>query len=231
MKPRILDLFCGAGGAGVGYARAGFEVFGVDIAPQDHYPFDMDVGDVFEWIDEYRAGGNGQDFDIIHASPPCQHYSSTRNLHDAEYPDLIDRLRETFDFMGMPYIIENVVGAPLLNPIKLCGSMFGLRVRRHRLFETSVPIPALLPQCNHSEQGPVVTVAGGGPNPASFNRPAGGGPHRKPKDMADAFDAMGIDWPMTRAEINEAIPPAYTQWLGERILELPPAFWGAVVLS
>ena len=230
MKPRLLDLFCGAGGAAMGYHRAGFDVVGVDIEPHDNYPFDMEIGDVFEYLCAYRAGDFGESFDVVHASPPCQHYSSTRNLHNVEYPDLIDKLREVLEFMGVFYVIENVPGAPLIAPHQLCGSMFGLRVRRHRLFEVVFPADFMWPQCNHAEQGPIVTVAGGGPNPASFNRPSGGGPHRKPKDIADAKDAMGIDWPMTRAEINEAIPPAYTQWIGERMLEWPVQFWSAVAL-
>jgi DNA (cytosine-5)-methyltransferase 1 len=216
MKPRLLDLFCGAGGAAMGYHRAGFDVVGVDINPQPHYPFEFHQADAFEFLCAYRGGDYGGDFDVIHASPPCQSYSSTRNLHDAEYPDLIGKLRETFDFMGVDYIIENVVGAPLLNPIKLCGSSFGLRVRRHRLFESSVLLSAL--PCDHKNQGEIITVTGGGPNPASFDRPKGGGPHRKPRNVPDALDAMGIDWPMTRAEVNESIPPAYTEFIGEHLI-------------
>lgn len=215
----------------MGYHRAGFEVYGVDINPSDNYPFECEKGDAFQFLCEYRAGDHGLDFDIVHASPPCQHYSSTKNLHNAEYPDLIGDLRDTLDFMGIPYVIENVPGAPLLNPIKLCGSMFGLRVRRHRLFELSLGGFFMVPPCNHAGQGDIVTVAGGGPNPASFSRPSGGGPHRKPKDVADALDAMGIDWHMTRAEVNEAIPPAYTEFIGRNLLEWPVAFWGAEVIS
>ena len=224
-KPRLLDLFCGAGGAAMGYHRAGFEVVGVDIEPQPNNPHTFIQADAIEYL-----AAHGHEYDAIHASPPCQHYSSTRNLHNVEYPDLIDKLREVLEFMGVFYVIENVPGAPLIAPHQLCGSMFGLRVRRHRLFEVVFPADFMWPQCNHAEQGPIVTVAGGGPNPASFNRPSGGGPHRKPKDIADAKDAMGIDWPMTRAEINEAIPPAYTQWIGERMLEWPVQFWSAVAL-
>ena len=154
-KPRLLDLFCGAGGCSVGYYRAGFEVVGVDIVPQPNYPFEF-----------YQADALGFDFDpgwfhAVHASPPCQAYSSLRGFTTTEYPQLIEYVRELLIQTGLPYVIENVVGAPLINPIRLCGSSFGLKVWRHRLFETSFQIP-LLPPCSHSEHPKPLDVTGTG---------------------------------------------------------------------
>lgn len=201
---RLLDLFCGAGGAAMGYHRAGFEVVGVDIAPQPNYPFEFVQMDALVWTD--------WDFDLIHASPPCQSFSTTRTLHDASYPDLIEPIREAVRATGKPYVIENVVGAPLLNPIKLCGSSFGLGVRRHRLFESNLPLWSI--GCQHSLQPEPIDVTGSG-GPGGKPR-TGGGIHRKPKDLAHARQVMGIDW-MNRAELSEAIPPAFTQFIGEQI--------------
>jgi site-specific DNA-cytosine methylase len=131
MKPRLLDLFCGAGGAGMGYHRAGFEVVGVDIAPQPHYPFEFHQGDALEYL-----AAHGHEFDAIHASPPCQRYSSiqriTKNKH--KWPDLVDPVRQLLIKSGKPYVIENVQGAPLRVDAFMCGSMFGLGMIRHRIF-------------------------------------------------------------------------------------------------
>ena len=128
-KPRLLDLFCGAGGAAMGYHRAGFEVVGVDIKPQPHFPFE------FHQVDALTYTLDG--FDAYHASPPCQRYSCAVNLHNNRdsHPDLIDIVRNILLKTGKHYVIENVPGSPLINPTQLCGSAFGLRVRRHRLFE------------------------------------------------------------------------------------------------
>ena len=212
MKPRLLDLFCGAGGCAVGYARAGFEVVGVDVEPQPNYPFEFVQYDALDYLDqngEWVALG----FSAVHASPPCQRWTSRSN---GDHPDLIGAVRDRLRAIGPPFVIENVPAAPLRSPVVLCGSSFGLRVRRHRAFEASFGIMA--PPCSHATQPEIVTVTGGGPSPASFHRPAGGGPDRKPKNVADAADAMGIDWPMTRAELNEAIPPAYTEHIGAYLL-------------
>lgn len=136
---RILELMCGAGGSAEGYARAGFEVVGVDIAPQPRFPFRFVQMDVFEFLHRFDVRRH---FDVIHASPPCQGYSSTQSLHTAIYPKLIKRTRRHLDAIGLPYVIENVEGArgAMHDPIRLCGSSFGLRVRRHRLFECSFPL-------------------------------------------------------------------------------------------
>lgn len=136
-KPRLLDLFCGAGGSAVGYARAGFEVVGVDLKSQPRYPFEFHQADAMT----YPLDG----FDAIHASPPCQAYSVAQKLQGNLHPDLIGPTRFRLTESGKPYVIENVVGAPLLKPTLLQGTMFGLRTERKRLFETSflLPMPPL----------------------------------------------------------------------------------------
>lgn len=201
MAMKLLDLFCGAGGAAEGYRRAGFdEIVGIDIRPQPHYPF------TFIQADALRPPVDLSLFDLIHASPPCQRYSVTRALHTGEYPDLVATVRDVLERSGVAWVIENVNGAPLFSPSVLCGSSFGLNVWRHRYFESSVPM--LSPPCvHHLTPLPLDVTGTGGP----------GGRHRKPSNMAQAGNAMGIDW-MTRREINQAIPPAYTQWVGERVL-------------
>lgn len=211
-EPRLLDLFGGAGGAGSGYHRAGFEVVGVDIEPQPHYPFECIQADVLELLETAEWW---EPFAAVHASPPCQRWAARSAEARAKHPDLITPLRPMLVASGLPYVIENVVRAPLREPVRLCGSSFGLRVRRHRAFESNVLIGGVA--CDHASQGDnFVTVAGGGPNPASFRRGpnATGGPDRKPRNLADALDAMGIDWHMSRAEVNEAIPPAFTEHVG-----------------
>jgi len=202
---KILDLFCGAGGAAMGYSRAGFEVVGVDIAPQKHYPFEFIQADALDpplfW----------DEFDVIHASPPCQGYSVLNKANKKNYPKLIEPIREILKNIGLPYIIENVLGAPLIDPLLLCGSMFnlgasGYQLRRHRLFETSFDIPQ--PLCNH--QGYAIGVHGGGRWDNSKAKTRGGYQGTK----AERAEAMGIDW-MNRDELSNAIPPAYTQYIAE----------------
>jgi DNA (cytosine-5)-methyltransferase 1 len=143
-RPKLLDLFCGAGGCSVGYARAGFDVVGVDNMPHPDYPFPMFVADAIEFIEDgWIEAGN---FDAVHASPPCPRYSvATPSAARDKHPDLVAPVRELLRATGLPYVIENVPGAPLDTPILLCGSMFDLGVRRHRLFETNAP--ALQPEC------------------------------------------------------------------------------------
>jgi DNA (cytosine-5)-methyltransferase 1 len=203
---RLLDLFCGAGGAGMGYYRAGFEVVGVDIKPQKHYPFEFHQADALEYLAEH-----GSEFDVIHASPPCQRYSQiTPNKYRNNWPDLIEKTRLAIAGFQKLYIIENVSGARklLIDPIQLCGSMFGLQVERHRYFEI-VPRPEiLLSPCNHS--GHKVYLNGCGHIRKG---------QKKPKSVKLASEAMGIYW-MTFDELREAIPPAYTEWIGKRILGL-----------
>lgn len=215
-RPRLLDLFCGAGGAAVGYHRAGFRVLGVDIKPQPHYPFEFYRGDVFQFLNKYGT----QHFDAIHASPPCQAYSVANNIHlRDDHPDLVATTRERLTASGLPYVIENVPGAPLLNPFTLCGLTFGLNVKRHRLFESNVWM-MVNPCGGHDgdwllvfghtvlERGTVVGKAKGGGNTI----------RRKHVGTDRGREAMGIDW-MNRDELSQAIPPAYTEFVGSQLLD------------
>jgi DNA (cytosine-5)-methyltransferase 1 len=203
-----LDLFCGGGGAAVGYARAGFKVVGVDTALQRDYPFEIHRTDALAFVLEH-----GDQFDLIHASPPCQTHSITANLARAQGKrastvNLIPATRAALRTTGKPYIIENVPGSPLIEPVVLCGSMFGLRVRRHRWFESNVTLRAPCP-CDHKGQGRPVGVYGS-PND---DIPCGG---RTARDLRDGQDAMGIEW-LPWSRLKEAIPPAYTEWLGSLV--------------
>lgn len=212
-KPRLLDLFCCAGGAGVGYAQAGFSVVGVDITPQPNYPLPFVQADALTLEPDFIAM-----FDAIHASPPCQAYSdlAKRNRNGHEWPQLIEPVREMLIRSGLPYVIENVDGAPLLEPVVLCGTMFpALRVLRHRLFEANFEITPP----PHKRHPKVHTFDrrkshfGKTDEWTDFVQVTGGGNCT----LAAARDAMGIDW-MTKGEINESIPPAYTKLVGKQLL-------------
>jgi DNA (cytosine-5)-methyltransferase 1 len=231
-KFRVLDLFCGAGGAGYGFYLAGFSVVGVDINPQPHYPFEFHRGDALKFLEEH-----GKEFDYIHASPPCQaHSAMTRGRWKdriSNHPQLIEPVRELLLKIGKPFDIENVPGAPLRNPVVLCGTMFNLetkhgsQLRRHRLFETNWEVGEI-PLCNHNKYS-AIGVYGGGQNPSRKKIPAtvgvygnsGGSSKRDGVQMfgiQDRRDAMGIQW-MTGKELSQAIPPAYTKFLAERWLQ------------
>lgn len=212
-KPRLLDLFCCAGGAGVGYSRAGFDVVGIDIKPQPNYPLPFVQTDALALDPKFIAT-----FDAIHASPPCQSYSdlAKRNGNGADWPRLVEPVREMLIRSGLPYVIENVEGAPLICPAVLCGTMFPeLRVLRHRLFEANFEIA--VPE--HRKHPKVHTFDrrkshfGKTDEWKDYVQVTGGGNCT----LAAARAAMGIDW-MTKGEINEAIPPAYTQYVGEQLL-------------
>lgn len=206
-KPRLLDLFCKAGGAGMGYHQAGFEVVGVDIEPQPRYPFAFIQADVMS-LDHRFLGF----FDAIHASPPCQSYSPLGALSPHKtYPDLLAPTRAKLEDAGLPWVIENVMTAPLIKErsIVLCGGMFGLRTYRHRRFESSLPLVApahpkhvILTATKQRKQrwaeGWHVSITG---DVGTYVGP----------------EAMGIDW-MSGDELSEAIPPAYTRIIGEQLL-------------
>jgi DNA (cytosine-5)-methyltransferase 1 len=213
---KLLDLFCGAGGCAMGYYRVGFtEIVGIDIEPQKRYPFEFVQGDALEFVAKY-----GHEFDMIHASPPCQVYSVTAPLSNAGHPDLVRPTREALQATGKPYIIENVIGAPLTNAIMLCGTMFQLRVIRHRLFECNPYLWMPPAQCKHTGKiGNQSLVINGKRVINSFDHVdilcIAGHNFR----ASDARVAMDINW-MSRDELSQAIPPAYTEWLGKEILKL-----------
>ena len=206
-RPRLLDLFCGAGGAAAGYAAAGFDVVGVDIRPMPRFPFEFHRADALE----YPLDG----FDVIHASPPCQRYSKSVSRAARELrPDLIGPVRERLIASGRVYVIENVPGAPLRSPVTLCGSSFGLGVRRHRRFESCALI--LGQPCRHEAYPPQYAPAWNRTTPLRF-RPISGG-WTGGDDLELDAAAMGVTHPMTARELSESIPPAYTEWIGRQLL-------------
>lgn len=209
MTPRLLDLFCCQGGAGEGYSRAGFDVTGVDISPQPRNPHRFIRADALEFVAEH-----GREFDAIHASPPCQAHTTLRTLQgDREYPELIEPTRALLRASGLPYVIENVEGAPLENPIRICGSGIGLSmIRRHRLFECSFPVMGV--PCAHGlaeKRFPALNAAGrtAGARASVLGVYGTGG--QKGAELWP--EAMGIDW-MDQAGLAQAIPPAYTEHVG-----------------
>jgi DNA (cytosine-5)-methyltransferase 1 len=223
---RILDLFCGAGGAAMGYHRAGFEVVGVDLNPQKNYPFE------FHQTDALTFPIDG--FDAIHASPPCQAHTCLKTMWNAKkHTDLIKPTRERLNTSGLPWVIENVPGAPISASFVLCGTMFGLglpgvaELRRHRHFESNA-VFGLVPQCSHGSG--VIGVYGGHgrdrrrlPTIGVYGGGHGTSLHRAQKGQRNFTagqerQAMGIDW-MTVNELSQAIPPAYTEFIGKQLME------------
>jgi DNA (cytosine-5)-methyltransferase 1 len=205
MTFRIMDTFCKAGGAGMGYHLAGFEVVGVDIEPQKNYPFEFHQADALEYITEH-----GHEFDAIHASPKCQDNCPLKHRWGKSYENQIPAVRRLLQESGKPYIIENVEGAKrrLQDPLVLCGTMFGLKVIRHRLFENNIGLifPPFTCQCKgkvgkrgHLGDREFMTVTGHFSN------------------IEKARAAMGIDW-MNQEELAQAIPPAYTTFIGEQLI-------------
>ena len=197
----------------MGYHRAGFEVVGVDIMNQKHYPFEFHQADALT----YPLEG----FDVIHASPPCQGYTRmAQGLLESqgrgrEYPKLIELVREKLEGAQVPYVIENVPGSPLISPTMLCGSSFGLLVQRHRLFESNKFFMGA--PCYHdwqkSDKPPLHRLQGKSRVVGCYGNGRGKGDNR-----ALWAQAMGIDW-MTRKEMSQAIPPAYTEWIGRQLME------------
>lgn len=207
-----LDLFCCEGGAGMGYYLAGYQVTGVDIVPRTRYPFAFVMGDALEYLETH-----GHEYDLIHASPPCQGYSHlTPAKNRGDHAKLIPAVRELCLKLEKPYVIENVAGArhELRNPLMLCGSMFGLRTQRHRYFETNIPVSAPR-KCDHSTLPLLVTTAS---KASRAKRHALGIP---PKTVKNAPQAYGIAW-MSSDGLKEAIPPAYTRYIGEAARKLTP---------
>ena len=210
-RPRLLDLFCGAGGATKGYQRAGFYVVGVDIRWQANYCGDEFVQmDALEFLDS--ASWSGDWFDAAHASPPCPRFSLVSGFHGVagKHPDLIDETRDALTRHGAPFVIENVPGSPLRGDVVLCGEMFGLRVHRHRVFEVGGWFAMAPPHGRHVLRG------------ARTNCETGDGIARwitgNYADHADASEAMGIGW-MGRRELANAIPPAYTEFIGHQLMQ------------
>jgi DNA (cytosine-5)-methyltransferase 1 len=210
-QPRLLDLFCGAGGCSVGYHRAGFDVIGVDNRPQPNYPFEFHQADALTFPLE--------GFDAIHASPPCKSETRLRHVHDIDHPDLLTPTVERFAGLGVPWVIENVESTKKLpGALVLCGASFGLRaecddgtlrlLRRHRRFASNVFMMA--PPCACTSRIVGVYGHGGGPK-RLLNR-------GYQATKAEAVAAMGIDW-MSRDELSQAIPPAYTEYLGAQLLD------------
>ncbi len=207
---KLLDLFCGAGGASMGYHRAGFDVTGVDLHTMQNYPFTFIQGDALDFLAEH-----GHEFDVIAASPPCQAHTAMKTMNTARpHHDFIPETRRLLIASGKPYVIENVVGAPLINPLMLCGSSFGLRVRRHRLFESNVLLLGV--PCQHAWQDndKVFDIYEHGKWRSSGIVGCYGTGGWKGNAHWDT--AMGIDW-MTKKQIVQSIPPAYTEFIGRQI--------------
>lgn len=205
MAMRALDLFCCGGGASAGLSAAGFEVVGVDIEPQPHYPYK------FLRMDALKVS-SFESFDFIWASPPCQEYSITKFMPSSTklYPKLIEPIRRKLKRSGRLWVIENVPRAPLIDPVTLCGTMFGLKLLRHRIFESNfkIEVPEHLPHRGstgshrgYSRGHEYTCVAGNN------------------YDAAEGREAMGIDW-LPRHKLSQAIPPAYSEFIGSQALAL-----------
>ena len=220
----MLDLFCCEGGAAKGYSDAGFEVVGVDLDGKyaKRYPYEFHQGDAIEFAKEH-----GHEFDVIHASPPCQHASAgTRAQDRSKYPALIEPTREALEATGLPYVIENVKGAALRDPIMLCGRMFNLRTEdtdgvelvldRHRLFETNIDLPQPFHPKHGKEQ--VGGSYGGARRDKHEARHVRHGGYVPAKEVQERL--LGIDW-MTQYGLYQSLPPAYTQYVGRWLMKEP----------
>ncbi len=205
-KPRLLDLFCGAGGAAVGYHWAGFDVVGVDIEPQPNYPFEFHQADAVLIADDAFRGQLWFQPDVIHASPPCQAYAEVaQDRKRDDHPELIESTRELMERTGLPWVIENVPGAArqMPNAILLCGTTFGLPIVRHRLFEVEPALGLVPSACHQSRWRRAVDHPGTYPYGRKTWRPAW------------REHVLPTVWPwMTLDEAAQAIPPAYTEFIG-----------------
>lgn len=222
--PILLDLYCCQGGASAGYAAAGFHVIGSDLHPQPRYPYPFAQGDALQLLDDLLDGKAPQFSDghtyglpgstadrIIHAmagSPPCQPFTLAQRIQGRDHPDLVADTRRRLQATALPWIIENVVGAPLVDPVMLCGAMFGLRTYRHRLFESNAPmaVPA------HPDHVAATTKMGRPPREGEFMHVVGNF-----SGVSLAREVMGAPW-MNRDGLRESIPPAYTEHLGRQLL-------------
>lgn len=224
MKPRLLDLFCGAGGASMGYHLAGFEVVGVDIEPQPNYPFEFVQNDALRHMKRVLAGN--ERYDAIHASPPCQFATAYKRVGNVKpSPNLIPAIRDLLDRPNaVPYVIENVAMArdDLCDPVMICGTMFDppMEIERHRLFETNWPLEPPHWPCRHKLNGRDRYPGGRSKERTGSSR----GLVRATIEigswdipLATQLEAMGIDW-MTLEELSESIPPAYTRFIGEQLI-------------
>lgn len=213
-RPKLLDLFCCQGGASMGYHAAGFDVVGVDIEPQPRYPFKLHRASAMEFF-----ANHAHEFSAWHASPPCQAHTNAQKIMGRPHLDLIpttrrmfeeaNRYRESHGHAPVPYVIENVPGAPLRADLELCGSMFGLRTYRHRLFESNIALWAP----SHPEHVAKTTKMGRPPRDGEFMHVVGNF-----SGVDRAREAMGMPW-ATRDGLREAIPPAYTEHIGRQMLE------------
>lgn len=203
MRPKLLDLFCCAGGAAMGYHRAGFDVVGVDINPQPRYPFPFIQADVMTLDQRFLRW-----FDAIHASPPCQAHSLAQRIQNNQHSDLVAPSREMLRESGLAYVIENVVGAPLIEPVTLCGAMFGLETYRHRLFEANFLIFAP----DHPEHLAPLRKMGRPVQQGEFMHIVGNF-----SGVEAARRIMEMPW-AARNELSEAIPPAYTEFIGRQLM-------------
>lgn len=206
-KPLLLDLCCKAGGASKGYADVGFEIIGVDIEPQPHYPYEFHCADAIEFLKKHH-----KEFVAVHTSPPCQEYTQATKqwrMAGRQYPRLIETLRDLLAKFKKPYVIENVPDAPLINPITLCGTMFGIKTYRHRIFETSFKVPQPLHASHTTKQ-------------IKMGRPVKDGEYIQLvghfSNVPYGRKVMGIPW-MTQHELAEAIPPCYTALVGKYLMK------------
>jgi DNA (cytosine-5)-methyltransferase 1 len=216
MRPKLLDLFCCDGGCSMGYYDAGFDVTGVDIVPRLSYPFEFIQADAIEVLADHTFLDG---FDVVHASPPCQRYSVAASAwgNADTHPDLVPPTRDLLRAWGGHYLIENVPTAPMIDPVLICGWAMGLKhIKRHRLFETDMPL--MSPGCL-CPVGDSVSVFGHSGEDRRKSTLAANGGLRGHVPLAEVRELMGVPWIANRDAVSESIPPAYTQYLGEQVID------------